>query len=106
MGLRRLLIRQPAEAEDPLERLAELGRAERLDEATPTRTWPKAQPIAQTGAQPLSVASVAKTEPVLVPVLEKKAHVPKPLATRRPPSYVWRSQQHRGGIQDMSSRKE
>jgi hypothetical protein len=84
VGLRKLLTRQPAE--DPLERLAELGR-EGEPEATLPR-WPVAELTTQDEAAPLSLASVDK-KPVDVFAAKTTKAVDPP---RSRSGYVWRSQ--------------
>jgi hypothetical protein len=86
MGLRRLLTRQPAE--DPLERLAELGRETR-SAADPTR--PNVRLNAHADAAPISLASVEKKVIDVFAVKAKKAVDPP----RSRSGYVWVSQASR-----------
>jgi hypothetical protein len=80
VGLRRLLTRQPAKAEDPVERLAELGR----EQADHHPTRPFAEPATQDAAAPIPAVAVEKKER---PVFRRVG--------RRAPSYVWLSQRSR-----------
>jgi hypothetical protein len=88
-NFRRFLLGQPA-AEDPLERLVELGRAED-PAATPHPTRQIAELKTQDEAAPLSLASVDK-KVVDVFEVEAKRAVEAP---RSRSGYVWVSQKSR-----------
>jgi hypothetical protein len=77
-----------SKAEDPLERLAELGRE------TAHRPAPPFAPLKlQSDAAPVRGASVDEKVVDLSVAKARRAGQPR----RRPPSYVWRSQVSRAG---------
>jgi hypothetical protein len=99
MGFRKFLSRQPAEAEDPIARLAELGRrGDRPTAAPPSR--PNAPLDREAAAVPVSAVSAVKkpAESSGRPVFRREG---------RRPSYVWLSEssrQARSGWADVLSR--
>lgn len=105
MGLRKLLSRQPAAAEDPLERLADLGRLEGEPSSPATGGYPsrqKAPAKPQDGTAGVSLVAVGKkAEPVAEPVPQISVAESKKAEPRRTPLYIWRSQANRNSIFDM-----
>ncbi len=89
LGLLRLVDWPDEPLEEPLERLAELGR-EAGSAADPTRQF--AEPATQSAAAPIRDAAVVKKAGEFSVAKSKK----RVESRRRAPSYVWVSQASRG----------